>query len=111
MPISNVATRNQMARTAFTRLVWLFNRLRDLERFNHRFTRQQLADEYETSTKSLDRDLEVLRNLGVIETQRVNEEGPGRSGAGLRVRVIGCPWCGPKSFDSECHPHLQHLPR
>jgi predicted DNA-binding transcriptional regulator YafY len=75
-------------RPAFVRLAWLVDALRVS---GGRFKIQELADEYEVERKTIERDLEALRQIGSLETEHI--QGGTHHFNGLRIIKLTCPWC------------------
>lgn len=76
------------SRRVFIRLAWLY---RTLVAAKGSFTGRALAEEYEISTKQLERDIDALREAGAIETRVAWEGGRCR---GRALVTHQCPFCG-----------------
>lgn len=84
-------------RRAMVRLAWLWKQITTSAQ---PWIARELALEYETSTRTVDRDIEVLREMGAIETFIVKRNADPHSRMVGRVAVAHqCPFCGSRGQD------------
>ena len=81
--VENISTR-----TSFARLAWLIGQLQ--QRRGQVITISGLASDYQVSRKTIDRDFELLRQIGCLETLGSRD---GLRVLGLLVKKVSCPFC------------------
>lgn len=79
------------SRRVFVRLAWLY---RTLIKAQHPFTGRGLAEQYEINVKTIERDIDSLRETGAIETVVIRNTDGRKGFAGRKVIACQCPFCG-----------------